>query len=224
MNSKMRNHIEALFEKAPKTRKAFELKEELLANSEERYQDLISNGVTPEDAYKNVISSIGNVSELFQDLSDTEPAINLGVHQKKVAIIKTISIGLYILGVVVFFSFALLGDILHTNIDFSLLGLILMLFIDIIPTCLLVYIANISPKYSKAEDTIVEEFKEWKSDSMKLKSVKQATYSVLWTLTVFLYFLISFITFAWYATWMIFLIAICAQAIIELCFRMKELK
>ena len=90
-----------------------------------------------------------------------------------------------------------------------------MLFIDIIPTCLLVYIANISPKYSKAEDTIVEEFKEWKSDSMKLKSVKQATYSVLWTLTVFLYFLISFITFAWYATWMIFLIAICAQAIIE---------
>ena len=109
MNSKMRNHIEALFEKAPKTRKAFELKEELLANSEERYQDLISNGVTPEDAYKNVISSIGNVSELFQDLSDTEPAINLGVHQKKVAIIKTISIGLYIFSVLLCFLFRTFG-------------------------------------------------------------------------------------------------------------------
>lgn len=70
MNEKIRNHIEMLFFNAPRTRRAFELKEELLSNSEERYQDLIANGVSPEDAFQNVVNSIGNVSELFLGLED----------------------------------------------------------------------------------------------------------------------------------------------------------
>lgn len=226
MNEKLRNHIETLFEDAPKSRKAFELKEELLANSEERYQDLIANGVTPDDAFKHVVSSIGNVSELFKGLEVVEPMDKeeLFARTKKVAVIKTAAVGLYIFSVAIFLAFAMFDELINNRIDFSLVGLILMIIVAIIPTCMLVYVANLYPPYLKTEDTIVEDFKEWKSVSKKSRSVKGAVICVLWTSTVLVYFAVSFITFAWYATWIIFLAAVCLQAIIELVFRLKEMK
>jgi len=226
MQENLSNHLELLFENAPKTRRAFELKEELLTNSVERYDDLIKNGVTPENAYKNVINSIGNVSELFRGLE--EMSLNeikeADEKIKKLAIIKTVAVGLYIFSVFVLILFSLLEDIIHTSIDLPLLGFLIMLFIDIIPTCMLVYVSSVYPHYRKQDDTVVENFKEWKSEANKSKSIKGAVITVMWTLTVLLYFAISFATFAWYASWIIFLVAICAQAVIELVFRLKEMK
>lgn len=70
MTEKIRNYINELFMDAPKTRKAFDLKEEVTLNTIEKYQDLVSEGYREEDAYQNVISSIGDVTELFADLED----------------------------------------------------------------------------------------------------------------------------------------------------------
>lgn len=226
MNEKLRAHIETLFEKAPGTRKAYELKEELFANSEERYQDLIASGVSSEDAFKHVVSSIGNVSELFQGLEELNEKDRLEVEDRlnKNAVIKAIAIGLYILGVVVFFACAFTSGRIFPRIDMTAMGIVMMLLIDIIPTCMLIYIGTRYPKYLRKEDTIVEEFKEWKNDTMKNKSVKNATIAVLWTFVILVYFAISFFTFAWYATWIIFLAGACAHAIIELLFRLKEIK
>lgn len=226
MNEKIKNHIDMLFEDAPKTRKAFELKEELLTNSEERYQDLIAGGVSSEDAIKNVINSIGNVSELFQGLEDTYTGDNSEYYEnaKKSARIKAIAIGIYIFSVVILLTFSEIDSLINSRIELDTVGLILMILIDIIPTCMLVYISSIYPKYKKQEDTVVEDFKEWKSESFKNKSIKSSINVVLWTATVLLYFAISFATFAWYSTWIIFLIALCVQAVIELLFKLKELK
>lgn len=238
MNEKLSNHIQMLFEKAPKTRKALELKEELLVNSEERYQDLIAGGISSEDAIKNVIISIGNVSELFQGLEDSNPELNgdNDARIKKSAIIKTIAAGIYIFSVVVLFTFVFIDSIIHRStgfleglpgsdpINYTMVGIILMILIDIIPTCMLVYITSMYPNYRKQEDTLVEDFKEWKNDNIKKKSVKGAVSLVLWTSTILLYFALSFATFAWYATWIIFLAALCIQTIIELLFRLKEIR
>ncbi len=226
MNSNLSNHLELLFEKAPKTRRAFELKEELLTNSEERYNDLINQGVAPENAYKNVINSIGNVSELFKGLE--EMSLNeikeADEKIKKLALIKTAAVGLYIFSVFIFFLFVMLQNTIHTSLDLPVIGLLAMIFINIIPTCMLVYASSVYPNYRKRDDTIVENFKEWKSETNKIKSIKGAVISVLWTIIILLYFVISFATFAWYATWIIFLVGACAQAVIELFFRLKELK
>lgn len=226
MNENLSNHLDLLFEKAPKTRKAFELKEELLANSVERYDDLIKSGATPENAYKNVINSIGNVSELFKGLE--EMSLNeikeADEKIKKIAILKTAAIGLYIFSVFVLIASALLDEMLYTTIDLPLVGFLIMILIDIVPTCMLVYISTAYPNYRKQDDTVVENFKEWKSGTQKNKSIKGAVTSVLWTLTIVLYFAISFATFAWYVTWIIFLVAVCAQAVVELVFRLKEMK
>jgi O-antigen/teichoic acid export membrane protein len=224
MNERLRNHIEKLFEGAPKTRKAFELKEELLANSEERYQDLIANGVSSDDAFKHVVSSIGNVSELFRGLEAAQ--INdreeYEERTRKIAIIKTAAVGLYIFSVFLFLTFALFD--VYSPLDLSTIGLAVMIFLAIIPTCMLVYVSNMYPRYRKKEDTIVEDFKEWKSDSVKTKSIKGAVTCIVWTSTLLLYFAVSFATFDWYATWIIFIAAACVQAIVELIFRLKELK
>lgn len=222
----MRVHIETLFEKAPKTRKAYELKEELLANSEERYQDLVASGVSQEDAFKHVVSSIGNVTELFQGLEELNEKDRMEVEERlnKNAVIKSIAIGLYIFGVVVFFGCAFTRGRILPQVDMTALGILLMLLIDIIPTCMLIYIGTRYPKYMRKEDTIVEEFKEWKSDTLKNKSIKSAALVVLWTFILLAYFGVSFITFAWYATWIIFLAGACLHAIVELLFRLKEMK
>ncbi len=226
MDEKMRAHIEKLFEDGPKTRKAFELKEELLANSNERYQDLVADGVKPEDAFKHVISSIGNVSELFQGLEELTPADRAEYEDRtrKNAIIKTAAVGIYIFSVIVFFAIGLLDEYIYSNVNLVSIGLILMLLIATIPTCMLVYIGSISPKYKRRDDTMVEEFKEWKSSSRKTKSVKNAAFFAGWTFILILYFAISFATFAWYVTWIIFLVGACLHAVVELLFRLKELK
>ncbi len=224
MNERMRNHIEKLFEDAPKSRKAFELREELLANSQERYQDLLATGVSEDDAFRHVISSIGNVKELFQGLNDPIVVDKTELEGKiqKIAILRTVAVGLYIFSVFVFLV-CNMSD-MYSSLDLSLVGFAAMIFISIIPTCMLVYAANIYPKYRKTEDTIVEEFKEWKSESKKAKSVKGAVSCIIWTATLLLYFAVSFATFAWYVTWIIFVAAACVQAIAELIFRLKEIK
>ncbi len=226
MDEKMKTHIEKLFENAPKTRKAFELKEELLANSEERYQDLLTNGVKPEDAFKNVVSSIGNVSELFLGLEEISPEgrAEQESRTRKIAVVKTAAVGLYILSVIVFIALALVDGFIYSNVDITSLGLILMLLLAMIATCMLVYISSMYPKYRRSEDTVVEEFKEWKSSTVKTNSVKSATICVVWTFTILVYFVVSFATYAWYASWIIFLAGACVHAILELVFRLKELK
>ena len=44
MENKLRNHIEGLFANAPKTVQAVEMKEEIIANTIQKYHDLISEG------------------------------------------------------------------------------------------------------------------------------------------------------------------------------------
>ncbi len=224
MNERMRNHIEKLFEDAPKTRKAFELREELLVNSEERFQDLLATGVSEDDAFKHVISSIGNVNELFQGLVESKPEDMAVIEARiqKIAVIRTVAVGLYIFSVFLFLVCAMFD--MYTRLDLAMIGMAAMIFIAIIPTCMLVYAANIYPKYRKREDTIVEEFKEWKSETKKAKSVKGAVSCIVWTAALLLYFAVSFATFAWYASWIIFVAAACVQAIVELIFRLKEMK
>ena len=68
MKEKIRKHINELFKDAPKTRRAVELKEEMAQNTIEKYEDLIAEGHKEEDAFRIVVGSIGDVTELFEDL------------------------------------------------------------------------------------------------------------------------------------------------------------
>ncbi len=223
MNEKLKNHIEMLFEDAPKTRKTYDLKEELYANSLEKYQDLLHSGMNEEDAYKNVIGSIGDVSSLF---SNSDIYENGGYEDpealKKGALLKAIAIGIYIFSGALFLGIGALEDLLPGNVEWSTIGLIIMILIDIIPTCMLVYIFNTKPRYRKVDDTLVEEFREWQSDKTNSKEVRRAITGIIWTLTLVIYFTVSFLTGTWYITWVLFILAACVEAIIGLVFSLKR--
>ncbi len=68
MINKLRDYVEQLFENAPQTPKVRDLKDELTADVIEKYNDLLVRGKTEEEAYNQVITGIGDISELIGQL------------------------------------------------------------------------------------------------------------------------------------------------------------
>lgn len=216
MVDELRKYIDNLFVDAPKTRASYELKEELMANSMERYFDLVEDKVAEKDAFDIVIHSIGDVEQLFapEELGREIPQKDEEVI-KKLALYRAIAVGLYILGVV----FAIAVD---EFTSFDSVGIMGMLLFAAVATSILVYVGAAYPKYKRTDDTMVEEFKEWNSNGKKKKSVQNSVNTIIWMVVLVLYFVISFVTMAWHITWVMFLIGICAQAIANLLFQLND--
>ncbi|MBD5496638.1 MAG: FAD-dependent thymidylate synthase [Lachnospiraceae bacterium] len=224
MNERVKKYLDELFEDAPKTRKAMELKEEMMQNSMEKYQDLLSDGWSEEDAYKNVIGSIGDVTELFEDLEEKN-LLNLSeADRKKKAILTSVSVGLYILAGVVLLASTLIGDVLGgpRSLDYDTLGLVLAAAVCIAPTCMLVYAANMYPNYRKKKEDLVEDYKEAKHASNRDKAVRSSISTIIWTVVVILYFVFSFSSGAWHISWVIFLMGGCVEAICSLIYSLRQ--
>ncbi len=224
---KLQQHIETLFRDVPHSRAAYELQDELLANSIERYNDLIKGGLAEEAAYQSVIESIGDVDELIAALPQSEDRLKedllMQENRERSAMILTISVGLYILAGVALFVGGGLAVYMSNDLA-GIIGLIAALVICIVPTCLLVYNAHAHPKYKKRDDTVVENFKKWNDDSKKAKQVYKAASGLLWSLVVLVYLLVSFTTGAWAYSWMIFVAAGCLEGVINLLFKVREMK
>ncbi len=214
MNERLRKYIDSLFVDAPETRKAVELKEEILQNITDKYYDLLTEGKTEEAAYNIAIASVGEVSELIDNLR--EKTSNISYHsqeeldksRKKTALFTAASVGMYIISPMVI--------ILSNG---SLIGVFLFLFFIAIATAMLIYNSMTKPKYQKIDDTIVEEFKEWKENRDK-KGIG-AINSAIWSLTTALYIIISFYTGAWHISWIIFIIASCVTSIVKALYDLK---
>lgn len=228
MEEKINRHIDGLFADAPKTRRAMELKEEMTQNALEKYHDLISEGYREEDAYQNVIGSIGDVTELFDSLEEKNLLMLPEADRRKKARLMAVSVGLYIFAMVVFLCMSLMSDISYEltrgygYFDFQLLGLVLAELICIPASCILVYTAHMYPTFRKHEDSLVEDYKEARHSANKERAVKTSLSALIWTLTLTLYFVISFATMAWHVTWIIFLIGCCAQAVASLVLSLRR--
>lgn len=219
MNNKIRMYVNELFTEAPNTKKANDLKDEIISNAIDKYNDLIKEGKTEKEAYDNVIEEIGDVDELINELYTENPINQQNVDEirKKTALTVSISVGLYILSLI---SVIVLDELRMPEFITASSFIILAG----IPTCLLIYYFMSKPKYSKYDDTMVEEFKEWKGKKDNNKEIKKAINSILWTLTVIIYLLISFVFGIWYISWIIFLIAALVENIITLMFKLGENK
>ncbi len=220
MESKLRNIVESLFEEAPQTKKAFELKEELVSNLAEKYNDLVASGRTPEEAYNSVVAGIGDVDELIKGLKQND-SLNQEkevLARKKTALVVSGSVGLYVLSIIVLIVCAEL-----LRID-DVLAVILFLVIATIPTCLLIYHFMTQPHYKKSDDTLVEDFKEWKQGSKYKKELYNSVSSIMWTLTVIIYLLASFVFHIWAFSWIIFIIGAVVQQIIRLIFSLSNMR
>lgn len=224
IRKRLQQHIDGLFAEVPRSRASYELQEELLANLVARYDDLVAQGKGEEEAYQSVVAGIGNIEELTAGLPNNDPEYTeiSSEHRAKSALIKTISVGLYILAGIVLFIGLYLGNAVDENL--FTVGMIAALAVCIIPTCLLVYSAARWPQYNKKEETMVEDFKAWNNDAKKTKALRGSISALLWTLTVVVYLAVSFWTWSWQVTWIIFPVAACIETVITLIFRLKEMQ
>ena len=224
MEDKIKQHFNGLFAEAPKTRKTLDLKQEMLQNALDKYNDLITDGYAEEDAYQNVIHSIGDVSELFVETEEKNLLTLPEADRRKRAWLNAVSVGLYIFAGVVFFFFCMLDGMAGSRyFDYASFGACVAALICIPPTVMLVYAANMYPGYVKREkQDMVEQYKEQRHTENRNKAVRKSVNTIIWTLALIVYFVVSFSTYAWHITWIVFLIAGCIQSIAGLVFSLKE--
>lgn len=217
MISKLREYVDHLFGEAPQTKKTVELKEEILQNLTDKYNDLIAEGKSEESAYNIAAASVGDVSELIAELKANYSKAcpytpeELAKDKNRSAIIMTIAVMLYIL--------CLTPVILFPDNN---IAPVFMFLIIAVATGLIIYNSMTRIKNVGADETIVEEFKQWKQTNSSNAQAVKAISSIIWPITLVLYFVISFTTHAWHITWIIFLIAAAANAIVKAIFDLKR--
>lgn len=204
MREQLIHYIDLLFAAAPD---AEEVKQEILQNTLDRYDDLINQGKSPEAAYRLAISGIGDIQEILGGDEETprQPVASVSTEpQKKVwkTILRAIAIALYIMCPIPLF---LLGD------EIGLCGLLTLVAVA---TVLMVITGKDKPE---------EQYSQPDSYSPK-QELHKGVSSIVWTIGVCMYFIISFMTGAWYITWVIFPLTACVQGLIFACIDLKEAK
>lgn len=173
-----------------------DMKQEILQNTLERYDDLIEQGKSPEAAYRLAISGIGDITELLgaERLTGTAPSPTAPVPVKKEAsftkrMLKAFAIFLYIISPIPLFVLAML--------NMEEIGLCGTLAICGLATALLIF--------AGATGTQTEEKKEELNEEPEEKNpLLKAINSLITTIGIIAYFIISFWSGAWLITWVIF--------------------
>jgi len=222
MEDKLRRYVDSLFEETTPTRKSVELKEEMIQNLNDKYQDLISEGKTNEAAYNIAVAGIGDISELLNELEPRNDQIELGYEEvenarKKSAALTAIAVMMYILSPL---TIIILSYVSARNVD--AIGLPIFFLMVAGATGLLIYNNMTQPKKRKMQDSVVGDFREWQSDNKDRKQMRKAISSALWSITVLVYLVISFMTFMWHITWIIFIISGVIESLINVMFQMKK--
>jgi len=211
MEDRLRMYIDELFGETKPTRKAVELKEEMVQNLEDKYRDLIAEGKSPDVAFNIAVAGIGDVSNLLRQLEEgflTDDQIQKQEKaRQKSALFTAVAVMTYILSV--------LPVILFGNVP-------VMLIMIAAATGILIYNNMTKPQPYKDSDTIVEDFRDWQAGNHERKQLRSAISSALWSIVVVAYFVISFATHAWHITWIIFVIGGLIESLISLFMAMKN--
>ncbi len=212
MREQLIRYIDLLFAGASD---AGDIKQEILQNTLDRYDDLISQGKSPEAAYRLAISGIGDISEILgeQPQPSAKGTVSNGEFSIKDApwkkVLRAIAVGLYIISAIPLFVLGEMG--------MDTIGLCGTLAIVAVATILMVIAAKGSEKSSQKDSKTAREA-EYSPQTQLRKSIS----SIVWTLATIAYFILSFATHAWFITWVIFPLAGAIQGLIIACIDLKE--
>lgn len=175
-----------------------EIKQEILQNTLDRFDDLVARGSAEEAAYRQAIAGIGDVGEIigggqpaFQAEEDDNPLPDFeGTAPAVARMLRAVAIFLYIVSPVPL--------ILSDALGWDVIGLCLMLVIIAIATLLLLTFGRSKPEQTAQKHTPEE------PSEQGTKALKKSVGSLISTVGFVLYFVISFATHAWWITWLIF--------------------
>ena len=210
MNKRIADHVRELFAGVTPEPKVLEIQEELLADLNEKYLDLLDVGQSEETAYASVISGIGDIHDLLRDFTPSGPYSSAEIERKRNLknILLSIGAAIYVLSLAILLLFSRFG--------LESIGLAITILCWAVATGLIVYGINLGKtSYEKRNDTFVEQYKEKLAASESDDNLKKAINSAFWPLVVVIYLALSFISRRWDITWIIFIFAAAAQQLIH---------
>lgn len=206
MREQLTSYVDLLFAGADD---ANEIKQEILQNTLDRYDDLIGQGKSPEAAYRLAISGIGDINEILgndiQQLTQFQTnSTSTGIPAAKPVwkkILTAIGICLYIMCPIPLF---VLQDAT------GLCGL--LAFVAVATALVIISGGKSNNQKEKTTPAAV-------TPQSKLR---EAVDSIIWAIGLCSYFILSFLTQAWYITWVIFLLTGAVQGLVTACIDLKE--
>ncbi|MBO5898724.1 MAG: hypothetical protein J6R04_06915 [Clostridia bacterium] len=210
MQAKIHAHIDRLFASVPADERVSEVKLELYMNTIDRYNDLVNEGKSPDEAYAEVIGGIGDVDEILDSLGyPTQQEASPKKERRAKGRRKLI----YDHFCNVYWMFVL---ILYFTLSFATGAWHITWMTFLIATALLKAIrAFLDIRYAGKPDLPYQPTKEQK----KLRATAS---SILWLLVLIVYFAVSFISHAWYITWNIFLLGSALESLLSIHCIMKD--
>lgn len=217
MREHLIQYVSLLFAGAPDSE---EMKQEILQNTLDRYDDLVSQGKTPEAAYRLAISGIGDINELLGSethpvpyVQQTTTAVTEPLDTPLKKILRAVAVGLYIL----------------CPIPLIVLGIFesdMMSTIGLCGTLTLVAVATVLMILCRKKDTEDEDKKSSHTDTYvsPKQELRKSIRSVIRSIGLAVYLVLSFVTQAWFITWMVFPIIACIQGLVFACMDLKEAK
>ena len=193
-----------------------DIKQEILQNTLDRFDDLVAQGKSPEAAYRLAISGIGDINEILGNASrgtispapaqnePDAPETEEDIKRKK---IRAIAIAMYILCAVPL--------IILSEFGLDTLGLCLTLALVAYATYLMV----ITAKKDVDEDEVNEN-----KPLTPQQELKKSIGNLIWAIGLAVYFIMSFATGAWYITWLLFPIIGCVEGLVKAIIDLKEAK
>lgn len=203
MREQLIQYVELLFAGA---RDCEDIKQEILQNTLDRYDDLVADGKVPEAAYRLAIAGIGDINEI---LGTTVPSTRTSQLTGKAddgdspikKVLRAVAVGLYILCPL---PLIVMGDIGMEN-----LGLCATLAIVAIATVLIMLGAK-------------KDHREKQEENPPKSELEKSISGVIWAVGLGVYFLLSFSTRAWHMTWVIFPILVALDSLIGAIIRNQE--
>lgn len=215
--------IDELFQGVPQTQQTLEMKEEIVQNLMEKYNDLRADGKSEEDAFTIAAASVGDIDDIIGEPTATQPReahpfFETSTEEMPVDDLPTGEAQTYatamswprvILICAVLFAMSPVVAMLFKDWR----GLFLVLTMTLGAVGLFIYQGIARHRINHRQDAQFtadaagDAGFEPKRPSLDDRKLINALTSALWIITVAAYFLISFAFGGWHITWVIFLIA-----------------
>lgn len=208
MREQLIQYVELLFAGAGNFE---DIKQEILQNTLDRYDDLISQGKVPEAAYRLAIVGIGDINEILGTPAPMIPTRATAEATKKTGdedtptkkLLRAIAVGLYIL--------CPLPLIVLSDLGIETVGLCGTLAIVAVATVLIMLGAKKEPEEKQMEE-----------DASPRSELVKSISRVIWAVGLGIYFLLSFSTGNWHMTWTIFPVLAALDSLLSAIARNQE--
>lgn len=208
MREQLIQYVELLFAGAGDCE---DIKQEILQNTLDRYDDLIAEGKVPEAAYRLAITGIGDINEILGTKHQSAPGFQEppirperpDTPMKK--LLRAIAIALYILSPIPLF--------LLSDMGMDTIGLCGTLSIVAVATVLIILGGK---KEAPKADAVNQERADPQAE------LSRSIRGMIWAIGLVVYFIVSFATHAWHVSWVIFLITAAVQGLVRAILCVKE--